>query len=140
MEQILAAIESEIKTEVLKQDIDLPKLKSLVDLALHVKNISIESISQIPTESGALQRGVSPVRAIPYIPSVPSLERLISEIMPSLIPMLEMKFQNDAILALATLTERYSALEGKDPELAKKLRGKIEEMLEKKEVKNENKT
>ena len=138
MEQILVAIESEIKTEALKQDIDLSKLKSLVDLALHVKSISIESVSEIPTELGVLQPqgmavGSPGFRAAPY---TPSLERLISEIMPSIIPILEMKFQNDAISALADLTERYSVLGNKDPELAKKLREKIEKILEKKEVRH----
>lgn len=137
MKQILAAIEAEIKAEALKESIDLARLKNLATLGSHVKSMDISSLEEMPNDIREFGSMGSPRPVAMATPYVPPLERIMSEYLPQVMPLATAFSYTREISALADLAGRYTALMDKDPELAKQLREKIEEILGK-EVQNED--
>ncbi|HEC61175.1 MAG TPA: hypothetical protein ENI27_02850 [bacterium] len=132
MENIVLAITTEIRKEVSENDIDLVKLKTLVDIGLHVQSMTINSISDITEDRQprAAPRFAGVGQAMAYGPS--SMERLLGELLPQVLPQLESKMSNDALSALVGLTNSYQTLQKQDPGLAGKLKVKIEALLDEK--------
>ncbi len=135
MDQILLAITTEIKEEATKDDIDLVRLKNLVEFALHVKNMTIDSVTDIssisPTSMVPFGQG-RPIAA--YGP--PPMERLLRELLPQALSLLEKK-EGNTISNITALANAYRDLRNKDPKLAAKLRVKLDKILTEDEEKKE---
>lgn len=134
MDRILLAVTTEIKEEVTKDDIDLVKLKNLVEFALYVKNMAIDSVTGISSDPGF--GVIGSMRAVPaYGP--PPMERLLGDLLPQVLPLLEAKTHQDALSNLVALASSYHNLRKEDPKLATKIRARLETALAENEEKKE---
>lgn len=130
---ILNAIKQELQTVITADPdttVDFVMVKKLADMALDIQSSAVCSVE----EMGSQQYGGRPIaiRAPGYGPS--GTERMISELLPQFMPLLQGKFASDSLSSLSSLLETYMRLSnadtpGFDKELAAEVKIKIERTL-----------
>lgn len=134
-EPILSAIKQEIQTLMTVHSVDFVMVRKLADIATEIQASSVTSVEEIGSSS---IRPVA-VRAQAYGPT--GTERLMSEFLPQIMPLLQAKFASDSLSSLSSLLQSYTQVSnpdtpGYDQELASAVKGEIERHL--KEEKHED--
>ena len=130
---ILAVIKQEIQARVADENVDFTIVKKLAEAALDFQAAAITNVEEV--------NSFQPVQAVPhggqaYGPG--GMERMISEVIPQFMPIFQQKFANDALNSLSALLETYLRLKDSDPELAAKIKDRINQALHKEVQTNED--
>jgi hypothetical protein len=129
-ESILETIKQEMQSAMAADPVNFPAVRKLADMALDLQASSVSSVEEVRSSS---QFGTGPVALrAGYGPS--GTERMISELLPQIMPLLERKFASDTLDNLSSLLETYMKLSnpntpGHDPELAKGVKNILEKQL-----------
>ena len=139
MDTILVAIMAEIKGEALKEDINLARLKNLVEFALYYKSMAVDSVGDM---SPSYQGNMLPVIGQPVAYAAPPMERLLGDLFPQALSLFETNIRNDTTSNIMALANSYCDLKGKEPELAAKLKTRLDRIIaeDEKEKEKNNET
>jgi len=137
-EAILSAIKQDLQSLLESDSVDFVAVRKLADIATEIEASSVTMVSEVG-EMGTSPMRVRPVAVQAYGP--PSTERMLSEILPQFVPLIQGKFASDSVSSLASLLKTYTQVRdpdapGYDEELATAVKDRLKQLLKEEDHEN----
>lgn len=131
-ETILNAIKQDLQSLLENEPVDFGTVRKLADIATEIQASAVTMVSEMGEAGTSLSPRARPMTVPAYGPS--GTERIISELLPQVLPLLQGKFASDSLSSLSSILETYTRVSnpdtpGYDEELAKAVKDKIKKSL-----------